>query len=406
MNDTENQWENLFAQLPLDSAARDEYQKQLKTQVLNAFDRSQQQPHARLKRTRQLFMKSKLVQFTAAAAVIAAIITVFQFGDNRAYALETLVARIVDAKSARWESVLDIGEFGQRKVKTTVIPGHTRQENEDGSITIFDWKAGKALSLSPKTKVALQMNIGEDTKDFDGGNTFEMLRGTLASHLDSGKLKNAKPAEKKTVAGRELVGFRIDKDLMIWAADGRTLPLEIEFTISQDMKVHMQNYESNFPVEQSLFSLDIPEGYTTTQINLPTNAPNETEFINTLRLYCESSNGTFPPGLDIASTAKATAKIQMHLLKNMKLGEDGATGAQIEELTNKVMGFTFVTTLSVRSDADAHYAGANVKLGTDDRPIFWYKPVGSEKFRVILADLTVKEQEIAPTVESAVQLSR
>ena len=32
-----------------------------------------------------------------------------------------------------------------------------------------------------------------------------------------------------------------------------------------------------------------------------------------------------------------------------------------------------------------------MKLGTPDRPIFWYKLTGAEKYRVIYADLSVKE---------------
>jgi hypothetical protein len=45
----------------------------------------------------------------------------------------------------------------------------------------------------------------------------------------------------------------------------------------------------------------------------------------------------------------------------------------------------------LNSQNDSHYAGKDVKLGTPDRPIFWYKPTGAEKYRVIDADLSVKE---------------
>jgi hypothetical protein len=45
--------------------------------------------------------------------------------------------------------------------------------------------------------------------------------------------------------------------------------------------------------------------------------------------------------------------------------------------------------MSLQPENQAHYAGG-VKLGTPNRPIFWYKPTGSERFRVIYADLHVK----------------
>ena len=408
MNDPENKWDELFDQLPVDSAARLEHQQQLKNQVLDAFDNCPPRPHSKLKRAGHIIMKFKLPQLTIAAAVVAAIATVFQFGATPAHALETLVNRIVNAKSARWVSVVDVGEFGRQTIRTTVVPGRTRQEKQDGSVMIFDWKAGKALSLTPQSKTAIQMKLGEDTKEFDGGNIFESLRSTLQDEIKSGAIRNAKPSKSKTVDGRKLIGFEIDNDLTIWAEDGGDVPVEIEFTMPKGMKIVMQKYESDFAVAPSLFSVDIPAGYTTSQVDLPTGLPTEASFIDTLRLSCKAnSDGTFPPGLDIASTSKATVDIHMYLLKEMKgAGKQKATGEQISEMTKKVMGFSFVTMLSVSGDADAHYAGQNVKPGTKDRPIFWYKPRGEKQYRVIFADLTVREQPVAPTVDGAVKLSR
>jgi hypothetical protein len=33
-------------------------------------------------------------------------------------------------------------------------------------------------------------------------------------------------------------------------------------------------------------------------------------------------------------------------------------------------------------------------LGTPDRPIFWYKPIGIEKYCVIYADLSIKDMAL------------
>jgi hypothetical protein len=48
--------------------------------------------------------------------------------------------------------------------------------------------------------------------------------------------------------------------------------------------------------------------------------------------------------------------------------------------------------MSLKPENDSHYVGGGVKLGTPDRPIFWYKPTGADKYRVIYADLSVKER--------------
>lgn len=65
-------------------------------------------------------------------------------------------------------------------------------------------------------------------------------------------------------------------------------------------------------------------------------------------------------------------------------------GPITQKITQKhLQGVMFYMTL--KPENDAHYVGKDVKLGTPDRAIFWYKPTGSEKYRVIYADLSVKE---------------
>jgi hypothetical protein len=52
-------------------------------------------------------------------------------------------------------------------------------------------------------------------------------------------------------------------------------------------------------------------------------------------------------------------------------------------------------------DADAHYAGKGVSLGAADTPIFWYRPTDAKKYRVIYADLSVREADTPPSVPDA-----
>ena len=49
-------------------------------------------------------------------------------------------------------------------------------------------------------------------------------------------------------------------------------------------------------------------------------------------------------------------------------------------------------------EADWHYAGKRVSLGAADTPIFWYRPKDAKKYRVVYADLTVRESETPPSV--------
>jgi hypothetical protein len=66
-------------------------------------------------------------------------------------------------------------------------------------------------------------------------------------------------------------------------------------------------------------------------------------------------------------------------------------------------GLDFVDHLS--PDTDAHYVGAGVSIGSPDTPVFWYRPHGQEKYRVIYADLSVHEADLPPNTPNATHTS-
>jgi hypothetical protein len=61
------------------------------------------------------------------------------------------------------------------------------------------------------------------------------------------------------------------------------------------------------------------------------------------------------------------------------------------------LGFAF----ALPADSDAHYAGKGVSFGTADKPIFWYRPKDAKNYRVIFANLTVREATTPPSVPNA-----
>lgn len=67
-----------------------------------------------------------------------------------------------------------------------------------------------------------------------------------------------------------------------------------------------------------------------------------------------------------------------------------------ETLSKVTRGFGFVRHLP--PEAGAHYAGKDVSLGAADTPIFWYRPQDAKKYRVIYADLSVRESDTSPSV--------
>jgi hypothetical protein len=69
--------------------------------------------------------------------------------------------------------------------------------------------------------------------------------------------------------------------------------------------------------------------------------------------------------------------------------------AQFSELQQQVQrGLDFANNLP--PSADARYVGKGVSFGAADTPIFWYRPKDSKKYRVIYADLSVRDSDTPP----------
>jgi hypothetical protein len=112
-------------------------------------------------------------------------------------------------------------------------------------------------------------------------------------------------------------------------------------------------------------------------------------------MYCASSGGEFPAALD----AKAASKYIVLLVERNNADQVQRSQDQLgQDLLRLQRGFTFATALASDAKWNAHYVGAGVKLDTPARPIFWYKPANSETYRVIYADLSVRNADAAPDV--------
>ena len=148
-----------------------------------------------------------------------------------------------------------------------------------------------------------------------------------------------------------------------------------------------------------------PEGYTGPTTNINASVQNEKDLIEMLRVYAAAQNGLLPPTLDagdVESGIKAPLEKEIEAkygksrearMKAMQDIEFVMTHMDVDSIMKCGQALRFLHDL--KPENDSHYAGKGVKLGTPDRPIFWYKPTGAEKYRVIYADLSVKEATAA-----------
>jgi len=131
----------------------------------------------------------------------------------------------------------------------------------------------------------------------------------------------------------------------------------------------------------------------------------EKDLVEMLRCYGECYDRTFPEGLD-DTHVKAIYLTLGPTIGRKKLGMVEGRQPTQEQITAfmklSVMmerGFKWVRQLP--PEADSHYAGKGVSLGAAGKPIFWYRPKDAKKYRVIYADLSVREADAAPLVPNA-----
>lgn len=274
-------------------------------------------------------------------------------------------------------------------------PDGSMKGGTTGSVSIFDHQKGESITLSPETKMAMVLKL-ENVPADRPGNSFGQLR-KMVLDAQHGRADKVEKLGQRTIDGHETVGFRICQgafDFKIWADPDTGLPVRVELTgiqIKPKVRVLMNDFRINLKLDESLFSLDVPEGYTVHRVSMDASEPTLDDLAKTLRVVAEHNDGTFPAelhGVEGIMGVITKSVIAKHGPDNTPEIEK----AMVEFAPKTARGSAFVMTLSPENDY--RYVGKDVKLNTPNRPIFWYKPTESKKYRVIYADLSIKD--VAP----------
>jgi hypothetical protein len=188
---------------------------------------------------------------------------------------------------------------------------------------------------------------------------------------------------------------------VLWGIEETGEPVRIEFSseMMPKTKIIMTEFEFNLELDESLFSVEVPAGYEIRSASVDRSPIEEKDLLAALRLHCELSEGAFPDALPVkAQTVQALLKAL-----GVKPGSR-PNDKQFKELMQRattigrgLAGFP----AQLPPEADAHYAGKGVKLGDSGAPVFWYRPSGGKAYRVVYADLAVREVTSPPRVTNA-----
>jgi len=416
----------LLADLPRDDALRSEHRERLRRLALEAFDAAQASSTVEPKavastaaesRWRRAYLYGRKLMTRPLPRIMAAAVTLVLAGwmfvpgtQSTASAFNEFVDKLIAAKTAKFD--MEMKTEGVPMVQSFkaefLAPNRLRQEIL-GGVNIADYDQGKIMTLIPATKEAVVMTIKNRPQNAKPENLFENVQRVLQQKREAGSEPAVSLGERE-IDGKKAVGFQTSWDeasgaigstVKIWGDPETGFPIRIETVWNGVPKTEsvMKNFELNIPVDEKKFSLEIPEGYTKREVEVDGSPPTEEDFLAALKTAYEAGN-TLPASLDGIGVAMFISKMTASKLEEVK----NDTEAAMQFGLKLGRGLTFATQLP--KDADAHWNGNGAKQDEKDRPVFWYKPAGNESYRVIDADLSVRESKQAPEAKGAVKLKK
>lgn len=344
---------------------------------------------------RRTIMKGPITKLAAAAAIIIVVlIGIHQIGGSTP-AFAEIVRPFLTARTATFKATVSVqGGPSQTGEGMFMEPGRMRQISEDGTTVISDLHQGKMVALIPTLNRAIVyelVNIPEDPGEL---NIFMEIRRRIleAQELDD---ECVEFLGKKEIEGQTAIGYHVQKpglDITIWADAKTLLPIRMENTTGPTTYA-MSDIIFDVELDTSLFNLQIPEEYTVHTLQMDGSEPEEKDLIEMFRIWAEHTDGSLPSTLDMSAPMEFVNAQRKKMMKGGQEPSEQEMMEKIMEMQQTIMnmsrGGMFVQQLPANSDW--HYAGKDVKFGDADTPIFWYRPEGSETYRVIYADLSVIE---------------
>ena len=379
--------ENQIKKLRYETTA--ETHKKVLNNVIQAIDKHEKQKSGTTAPDIwRIIMKSPIIKVAAAAVVIIAVlIGIYQFDITiESTAFAQVADRLRMARTLTYKVTTNSNIEMEMAFKE---PGYMRMTMPGDYVTVIDWAQGKALSIIPPRQQYYEMDLSgmNNPPAQQQLEAIDKLR-TLPDRADEilGNIEEN---------GRVLEGFRVTQNGMIntvWI-DSDTQELvrvEAEFINALGMNVVMTDFRYDVDLDDSLFSLTPPAGYTRMDIHVNTSEITEQDLIEYLRLWSSwTRDNSFPPTFNPIELQK----IAMEMEQQGRFGESEESEERVKQgALQMTRGIMFV--MQLPGESNWRYTGENVSFGESQTPVFWYKPAGAETYRVIYGDLTVKD--VAP----------
>ncbi len=361
---------------------------------------------------------SRVVAVAVFLLAIGGVALWFATGGTRS-AFADLLDSIISVKSAKYKTTLENEGKPSEAAQTMFLAPNRFRTELPGTVIIGNGE--KILFLDTKEKRAGITEFVNRPKDVSSRNWFADLQMYLRKARDDSKVKREALGEKQ-IDGHPAVGYRLtmpDRMIILWGDPKTGLPIRIEERFASPdperfvaergstakSAMTMTDFVFNVPLDESLFSFEPPAGYTVLRGEMDTSEPGEKDLVEALRCYSDLFGGAFPDSFAINDKVMNPVMERIFARKGWKLTKGTKPSqeqqkALLETLSRIGRGFAFAGEKQA-SDTNAHYAGKGVSLGTPNRAIFWYRPKDAKKYRVIYADLSIRDAETPPNVSGA-----
>jgi outer membrane lipoprotein-sorting protein len=363
--------------------------------VMRALDESEKQKTGAAAPDKwRTIMRSPITKIAAAAVIIVSLIVASHFlgVSTESVAWADVVRPILTANTVVFNVISAEGEnvpitkvmnMGTQSIRSEVLSpdGKTVQV-----IVIADLDTSRMLTLNPKQKIAALIDLKDLPEKPE--NFVEIMRNMI-TELQNDPNVLVESLGEKEIDGHIAQGFRAtgpDGEMTVWADSQTNLPIRMEQKWRQ-IHYEFTDFEFDVVLDESLFSMDIPEGYSTMpKAMLSLTGGTEQDLVETLRVWAEViRDGVFPKDFSTQAFMEDVPKIR-------KLASQQSQEQKLEDSSKFARGWFFFRFL--KPENDWHYVGKDVKFGDADSPVCWYRPTGSATYRVIYGDLSVKD--VAP----------
>jgi hypothetical protein len=328
-------------------------------------------------------------------------------------ALARMRDQVAKSRTVVYQTRIKIGSLPERRNKTMIWePDLAREEMVEGdhlTILIHNGKQRKSLMLLPASKKARLRDISEESQL---KSVVELIREVRES--------SAVLLGKEQINGEETLKYRCDHPTghyLLWIAADTDLPMKVVVSESQEhekshVAITMTDFKWNGPLDESLFSLEVPAGYVLEEEHLAETVLDPKNFIIVLKAYARLNGSVFPdefnaltPGSMIQFLDDPTLPDDQRMANYRRKLAEAVERPELANLTDEewkkhgseigrtfAQGAVFVQAVSLTNDW--HYTGKGVKLGEADKIVAWWAPKdGDEESKtaaVLFGDLHIE----------------